>query len=610
MSRAALSSLASASKTLRQARAKRFVSDVDSVFFLIDRLNEFLAGVSAKTSTDLLDVQTAAAVSQVFLSLEQAWRAPSFLPPSDLDPAEQFLANFFHPLLDANSLIEQLESGSSNFVSERTFVQSMAEAYAPFLTRLESTLASTGFLQDQTDLILGAVIGTVLVCSFPLWVVYADFHGYTAVDRVVPRLSDSLSAAGFVLNDVRSKVLGNTASSMLADVDFVLSQLNMSLRQALLQKTGPYLDAFGKHAKLIFAGRTRPQESDVVTAVQSLSFWRHVTDGKTTISLAAQRMDAADKPLPYLGGIYFNATHAVQERSFLALPAGWAALEQAARFVSQAGFWLYVSAANNPYGGRHQPHNAHESGGDFDLGWTYVYDDQDLCHAKDMKSHKENLARMQRVNCARARVPNNAVITFTDALTNEDFCIDPISADAQKRPTHAAIQKLAAHVVLQAIALAGFKRYLYADAQNMRYAATNLGLAMSYLATQLGKDDPRLNPWGQGRGRMGKAIIPVTEAMVHYDHLHVELLAASTVSADWLLSEPALTFMYTLARERDNDDGFYSEMFQPRTHVERDESSDKIKAMKCDWKKRSDAKMPSLLPVWLTQSRWDQFWGL
>ncbi len=56
--------------------------DVDSISFLIDRLNEFLAG----TSLDLLDVQMANAVSQVFLSLGQVWNAINVM--KDLDPAE------------------------------------------------------------------------------------------------------------------------------------------------------------------------------------------------------------------------------------------------------------------------------------------------------------------------------------------------------------------------------------------------------------------------------------------------------------------------------------------------------------------------------------------
>ena len=180
--------------------------DVDSISFLIDRLNEFLAG----TSLDLLDVQMANAVSQVFLSLGQVWNAINEM--KDLDPAEKFAVDFFHPLLDGDNLRNELESGSPSFAADWPFTQSMVQAYAPFFTRLEEILANRGFPQDQTNLVLGAVIGIVALCSFPLWVVYRHFHGYAAYDRVLPRLLNSLSAAQFVLNDVRSTILGSAPS--------------------------------------------------------------------------------------------------------------------------------------------------------------------------------------------------------------------------------------------------------------------------------------------------------------------------------------------------------------------------------------------------------------
>lgn len=592
---------------INDARVQRIVGDVDSVSFLIDRLNEFLAGVVQKASTDLLDVQMASAVVRVFLSLEKTWSAtPGFSPDNvrDLDPAEKFLVDFFYPLLDATSLNDEMLSGSPNFVTGRAFTQSMTEAYAPFLTKLEGILAATGFSQDQSNLVLGTVIGAVLVCSFPLWVVYRDFHGYAAYDTVVPRLLDAVSVAGFVLNDMRSNLLESASPTQAGDFDLVVSQLDVSFRQSLNQKANPYIKAFKENAESIFRVRTRPKDSELKTAIENVKFWKNVSAGKTTIYLGPEPGDPNDVALSYLGGIYFNANEETQKRSFLAVSEAWAALEQASRFVSQAGFWLYVNAANNPYSGRHPPHNTHENGGDFDLGWTYVYNpdpNHPTMDPRDPKNHRENLAHMKTVE------PQPGLPIFTDPRTNKDFSLVPIPEDKDTPPTHAQIQKLAAHVVLQAVALSGLKRYLYADAQNMRYAATNLGSAMSYFAKKLGVADPNLNPWESTR----KAVIAFTEAMSHYNHLHAELFARGVFDPGPLLKEAnlasILTFMYELALERDNDDAFYAEMFQPRKGVEKDESEAKIKPLRDDWKNRSNAKMPSLLPVWLTEERWNQF---
>jgi hypothetical protein len=587
-------------------RVARIVGDAGSVSFLIDRLNEFLAAFVEKTSTDLVDAGTAAAVVDVFLGLEDAWGVTSTAfneGVKDLDPAEKFLVDTFAPLLDAASLGEAVKSGSPAFESDRPFTNSLAEAYAPFFTRLEAILANTGSSQKQVDLVLGAATAMVLLCSFPLWTVYLDFHGMAAYQRILPRLLDSVAMATSALNDLRAMALAGGPPSAAARLDAVVSQLAVALRQSLIQKSTLYAQQFSSNAEAASRVRTRRKESELNAAVESLQFWKHVSGGDPTVMLAQRPVDPADVAFPYLGGIVFIGSAEMQERSFLALPQGWDALAQATRFVSQSGFWLRLNAANNPYCGRHQPHkNSHENGGDFDLAWTYVA--TDAKGAALSTSLRENVARMTKVKPADGKLP-----VFTDPVKNVSFNLVPVPEDRDKPPTHAQIQKLAAHIVLQAVALSGLRRYLYADAQNMAHAANSLGLAMSYLAKRrlgLSDLDPKLDPWAFSK----RAVIPFVEPTGHYNHLHAELFAVGASDPGPLLKErlaDTLTFLYELALERDQDDQFYEEMFQPRSGVQQDESEAKIGPFRDAWKQRSKDGLPSLLPVWLTAARWKEF---
>jgi len=604
-------------KRLDNARVQRIVGDVESVGFLIDRLNEFLAGANSNASTD---AQMGIDVINAFFSLQDEWAAKprNFTDAvADTDPAEQYLLEFFYPLLDVDSLQRELESGSTNFLSQTSFGESATQAYLPLFNKLQQVLTGAGFTQSQTSAVLGISMGVILLCSFPLWVVYRDFHGVAAHKRAVPRLQNSLSRARFLLDDMRIRVVETAPGAQAADFDAVLSRLNTSLRQAVIQKSGPYLTAFEANAQANFLERQLPREADLNTTVESVQFWLNSSGGKNTVTLGAQGLDPSDKPFPYLGRIRFIANEKQLARSYWAIPQGWATLAQFTRLVSQAGFSLRLNAANNPFGGRHEPHrNSHENGGDFDLGWTYIRTffgtdpaerDKD---AIDPNNRREDVAQMEMVPpLGKTKPPlDGRLPIFTDPSTGHSFNLKPIPQDKDKPETHAQIQKLAAHVVLQAVALSGFRRYLYADAQNMRYAANNLGLAMSFLAKKLGVQDPRVDPWAFTK----KAVIPFVEPVGHYNHVHAELFAAPAVDPGPLLKDQfteTLTFLYELALERDQDDSFYAEMFQPRKGTQRNESEERIKPFRKDWQDRSNAGLPSLLPVWLTEARLNQFRG-
>jgi len=585
--------------------------DIESVSFLAGRLNEFLASMGSGVPVGSLGSAVTEAVSKVFLSLNQEWK-----PVPDVDPAEESIVNFFDPFLEAASLPDLMASGAGSLTTRSTFIQRMTIACAPVFTGVEAVLANSGFPQEQTNMVLGVTIGTATLCAFPLWTVYCDFHGLVAYEKVMPRLLESLRAAELILNDMSASVLASMPSSMVqvGHLDQILSHLNSSLRQALLQKAGPYLAAFAANAEANFQARTRIKEADLNASIESVTFWRNESSGEPEISLGRAPIDPQGRAFPYFGGIFLKADENVQQRSFFALPAAWDALVQAGRFVSQAGFWLYVNAANNPYGGKHPPHQTHQNGGDFDLGWTFIrtklFDPKDSAYRKDPadkgeKNQHENLARMQK-----KQPPAPGSVIFVDPVTRKEFSLVPVPQDKNKPETHAQIQKLAVHVVLQAVALSGLKRYLYADSSNMRYAATNLELAMSHLADKFGLADPHLNPSESTQ----KAVIAFTESMVHYNHLHAELLARKAISTGPLLDEKnivaMLTFLYQLARERDQNDSFYDEMFQPRSHVEKDESEARVQPFRDEWKKRSESGLPSLLPVWLSVERTEEFMGL
>jgi hypothetical protein len=594
-------------------KTKQIAQDIESVAFLSARLNEFLASMGSGIPIGSLGSQVTEAVSKVFLSLNQEWE-----PVPDLDPAEKSIVNFFDPFLEAASLPELMASGARTLTTRNSFIQSMTIACAPVFTGVESVLANSGFPQDQTNLVLGVTIGTATLCAFPLWTVYHDFHGLVAYEKVLPRLRESLRVAELILNDVSASVLASIPSFtvQLGRLDQVLSHLNSSLRQALLQKSGPYLAAFAANAEANFKARTRIKEADLNARIEGVTFWHNEAGGEPKISLGRAPIDPQARAFPYFGGIFLKADDSVQQRSFFALQNAWDALEQAGRFVSQAGFWLYVNAANNPYGGKHPPHQTHQDGGDFDLGWTFIrdklFDPQDSVYRKDPadkgeKNQHENLARMQK-----KQPPAPGSVIFVDPATRKEFSLEAVPQDKNKPPTHAAIQKLAVHVVLQAVALSGFQRYLYADADNMRYAATNLELAMGHLAGKLGLADPHLNPWESTQ----KAVIAFTEGMVHYNHLHAELFAQKVIPMGPFLDKKnivaTLTFLYQLARERDQNNDFYKEMLQPRKNVEnnkKDESEDRIKPFRDEWKKRSEVGLPSLLPVWLSVEQIEEFMG-
>lgn len=582
-------------------------SDLASATFLLARLNEFLAGLDQQAAPQApLSGQLTAAVRQAFQAIADTWttwtKTSVRTAIADLDPAEKVLVEFFDPLLDASSLGDQLRSGSLTFPGQG--LVGLTQAFAPFLTQLEGVLAAAGFSADQSNLAISAAMGAILLCAFPLWTVYSALHGLAAHNRVVPRLQASLPVAGRALDGMIGSVVATAAATQAAGFAAILSRLSTSLRQALNQKAGPYLDAFGANAQSIFTLRTQLRESDLNAQVSSIQFWAHAAAGKTEVSLGAGPVQVGDPSFPYLGGIYFNAPACTQARSFLALPDAWAALAQAARFVSQAGFWLYVNAANNPYGGRHPPHDTHFNGGDFDLGWTYIGVNPIDPDPRSEANKHENLARMRKAKPQSGYYP-----IFSDPVKKEDYTLIPIPEDRQMPPTHAGIQKLAFHVVVQAVALSGLRRYLYADAQNMRYALSNLGLAASYLASQLNIADPRLDPWDG----TNKAAIPVTEAMAHYNHLHGELFRRAAFTPNPILEgmnfQKFLSFIYKLAIERDQDTAFYTEMLQPRYGVQRNESEAKIKPFRDAWCARSKAGLPSLLPVWLTSQRWNQFMG-
>src|SRR5690349_2248360 len=151
--------------------------------------------------------------------------------------------------------------------------------------------------------VLGAVMGTILLCSFPLWVVYRDFHGLAAYERVMQRLLNCLSLAEFILNDMRASVLETAPPAQANDFDDLLSRLNTSLRQALIQKSDPYMKAFEANAESTFRLRVLPRESDLNTTVESVRFWLNSTGGNKIVTLGAQGLDPSDKPFPYLGRI-------------------------------------------------------------------------------------------------------------------------------------------------------------------------------------------------------------------------------------------------------------------------------------------------------------------
>jgi hypothetical protein len=343
------------------------------------------------------------------------------------------------------------------------------------------------------------------------------------------------------------------------------------LSGALRKKRDEYLPSFSAHCVEINAQRTKLKASELNTELKSQGFWTQIQGQNTIVNFGQVPSGTpAANVLGYTGEIMYVATDAVQQRSFWALPSTWPLLVKACQLMSQSGFHVYITAVNNPYHGRHPPHLTHRDGREIDLIWTFTTDPADTV---------KNLAQSRLI-------PGE---TFFDVATQRVFDVQPVSPQRHfESVSHTGLAQLATCVALQAIALAGFERYLYLDFKNMKVAAADLALVLG----------PNLDPFSGGRGP-----VPVFEGMSHFNHLHIEAPGPRIKVTNYFVRE-VLTKLYYLALLRDKDEDFLNVMFQPpdldlRKVQATPKEIEKAREFQDRWTNSSKNMQPSLLPVWL-----------
>jgi hypothetical protein len=418
---------------------------------------------------------------------------------------------------------------------------------------------------------LHAAHGVSILASFPLWTVFHHFHGLATTEFVAPQFRASLDAAKSALPEVYRaataiSVLDSQVSTVGPEAEYVVRSLTNVLFSVLVEKLDAF-DGFKAEIQRVPARQRLPLDR-LRQRVEERRFWR-VQRG----SLVEVGLEGVDAPpddakfFDYWGPISYEGTEKSHERSFHALPEAWEMLIQFFRLVSQSGFASILTAASNPRGGRHPPHDTHRSGIDFDLDWGYV----------DGPSRVPNLARRKK-RFGKGRL--------LDLERDEVFelILDPRDQSVQEKQIRMPL--VATLVVLQAAALSGLRRYLYVDTDAMSYAANQLGLLI----------DASLSG-----ARRGTRNIPVAEGLAHYNHLHAEAKDLRSPQRDRqptsaFLSKEQLSKLYAHALLRDTDPRFQKELTAPWYFTPAEQG--RVDEFAKKWMQRSNDGKPALLPLW------------
>jgi hypothetical protein len=587
--------MAKAAKIRRDPRleaARRLVArDIDFVAVLAAQFNRVLA--VADPAAPALEADGGRAAERLVLALKAFWETsdPSLSAFKETEDATAYLVRFFTPMLQAGAFAQRLrtsdgfgaglppDTGGTDVSID--YVEHARRAFQGPLTRLEGAVAPW-FAPVQLAPMRTAMTGVVLLTALPIWTVYHHFHGIAAYGDVQEHLRASLAAASTALGDVyslvaRPAVLDDRVVTLSPAAEQLLLTMLNALQAALSAKSGE-LDRFSMEVQGL-PTRVHRTAKALTAERDAQPLWREGTGADTVVSLGTPPAGARDVALfPYLGLLEYEGGERTFARSFFALPTTWERLVDCARLVSQAGFVLVLTAACNPSGGRHPPHQTHRNGVELDLDWGFT---STLWQTGGQQRGKvRDLAR-------RVRKPAVLVYIFRDTETGEYLTLVPNPADAGKPFTHTGIEALSTLVVIQALVLSGLRRYLYADIENMLLAADYLGLVL----------DPSLFV-KVGR----KANIPVAEGTGHYNHLHAE----AQEGAARYLTPNNLTKIYGRALERDAHPEFQRFLEPPRDAD--DDTKQRVKAFTDAWLQRSkqDPPLPSLLPVWLPGSELSQ----
>jgi hypothetical protein len=579
--------------------AREIKPDIAFISYLVGLLQNILARLSPLSGAGFDGVTQSAA--QYFLWLKSSWETTQSknLPldkVKEVDDAEAFAVNFLAPLLEAEDFATALTDpavfGTQALLSARTSSVSLQPStpltaasftgspipnfllvYAGGFVEIRDLLLTKGLPLDATESATSCIMGTILLSSFPLWMLYHELHGYATFARIQTRLQASIAACPETLNATLQNVLASAPPIMPSDgIDsvYIVSSIMNVLNAALRKKIEEYIPAFSNECQAINAARVRLQSNDLMAALKSQAFWKQTQGQKTTLNFGQVPAGLpANAILPYIGQVSYAANELVQKRSFWAPQSTWDTVIKACQLICQSGFQVFITAVDNPNAGRHPPHLTHRNGVEVDFIWSYT-------------TTSGNVPNLSQSKLTYGDGP------FFDVATNRFFNVAPLSGGHMESVSQFGLAQLATIAALQAVALAGIKRYLYLDFVNMLNAGVNLGLAI----------DPNLNPYNGGRGT-----IPVVEGMGHFNHLHIEVPGPHEKAADFLTSK-VLTIMYYLAMLRDKNEDFLNSVFRPPNSVKKIASQAEEKQaddFKTQWTTASTNMSPYLLPVWVPE---------
>jgi hypothetical protein len=586
-----MASLAASSRAWKKLRAE-MSGDVVAVADLLEQIKKFAYfPPGLVTQAD----QIVSSAEQYFAWAKSSWERTNGTMLSNLrevDAAEAFVVAFFTPLLEAKQLSDQLTDqtifGTQALLEVPTSGPSLQPirpltqvsftgppipnfllVYAGVFTWFHDLLVSQGLPLNVADAVASYTMGTFLVCSFPLWTVYHELHGKMAFDRVLERLQESVDECQDMGIKVLSTVLATPRPTTPVDSAQTVSLWLDVLAAALRNKRGD-LPAFAALCQQVNSERIRLPADQLNADLKAEGFWTEGAGKKTVVNFGKIPSGTpAANVLSYVGEVRYAADETIQERSFWAPRSTWTLLTRAVRLISQAGFHTYITAVDNPYGGRHPPHLTHRGGFEVDLVWTVTSQPGDTVN-----------------NLAQSNIRYGHGFLF-DVNTQRYFDVQPVKDNRHwESVSHTGLAELSTRVALQAIALAEFARYLYLDFLNMKFAAQDLALALG---------DKSLNPFAGG------GPIPVVEGLGHYNHLHVEA-PSSQLKAPKYFTQRVLTILFHLALLRDQDDDFLSSMFEPQdTAFPTKAQEDAATEFQGQWIAASSHEQPSLLPVWLSR---------
>jgi hypothetical protein len=376
------------------------------------------------------------------------------------------------------------------------------------------------------------------VCSVPVWTFFCGVHGTAAVDHAMPGLDDALTELTQVLPATRREV----EALLTADTRFMSHALTVAGIPSFLD------EVFGIFGKVLREKRR---------SVAAFHQWQRAQPERTR---------------PAGTSSFSVAAHPEKQWG---VPELWATTERLGALVAESGFRLWVNAASNRYGGRNPPHQTHNSGREIDVGFGLTE------RQKIVPLHSGRLTRTLDLIDDLAPLPPTV------------FHTDPRHGPQTLQPaprgseiiTYRGVARLACWVVLQGLPLAGFARWFFHDAQNMRMAFAHLSRAIELVQEGAGATPVR-REWDPQAVNSASRV----ETRLHHNHIHVELLP----SVRPLLSPSLREGLTELAVAREQDPQFQKEMFAESGIHAIDRH---IPAIRDDWQAREGG--PPLLPVWI-----------